>query len=557
MRFVLLISFFVINLLKAGAQSPKTTLFDTVSFKKEMINYFNKLKLPGLSVAVVHQGKIIYRQTEGFADTVKRTPIQANSIFPVASITKSFTAVLLMKYAEEGRISLDDYLLDYPFNRMGWAVTSINPDVRLKHFLSQTSEGEPGINFIYNGSRFNYLYGVFEKISGQQTIPKAYFEELQKNILTPLHLTSTFSGYPDSADKTVLSRIVTPYNYDPKKGFTVDSGFYKNHDAYPGSALTTSIDDLVRYSNALDNNELISAGSYKKMTTPYKNQKGLLMPYGLGWFSETIGGVPFHWSYGFGDSHAALLIRVPEKRLTFIMLSNSGIPTGALRLGSGHLLHSPFAISFARHFVLAGQITDQAIDYNSDAATIEKAFAKFRPGKKDSIWYEQLIAEALFARFIETKMDGPKNKAKELLKLLHAIYPARFSIFDPTLLWLLADLSDEALALPMQNAIDAYKRSVHFHPETLQNIIEFHKKTNREEKALPFYHLLADSKGFETKGSVIEACAFLGRHYMAKGNVAKGRDYLWRSVLYAKQAGYNTKYIDERIAEMKQGNGQK
>lgn len=149
-------------------------------------------------------------------------------------------------------------------------------------------------------------------------------------------------------------------------------------------------------------------------------------------------------------------------------------------------------------------------------------------------------------------MAGPKNKAKELLKLLYEVHPARFNKFDPSLFFLLSDLHDEDLQLPAQKAIEAYKRSGYFHPETIQNIINFYTKTNREEKALEFYHLLADSKGFEDKGDVIEACAYLGRHYLKKNKELEGRNYLWRSVIYAKQAGYNNKYIDDRIAEMNQ-----
>lgn len=192
-RFILL--FIAVNSALAS-QSQKAGSFDTSSFKKDIKRYFIKLGLPGLSVCVVHKGNIVYRHVEGYADLSKKTPITANSLFPIASVTKGFTAVLMMKYAEEGKISLDDPLLKYPFFRLGYSPASISPDVRLKHFLSQTSQSGPGLDFVYNGGRFNYIYGVFEKLSGQQTVPKAYFQELQRNILYPLHLSSTLPGLP-------------------------------------------------------------------------------------------------------------------------------------------------------------------------------------------------------------------------------------------------------------------------------------------------------------------------------------------------------------------------
>ena len=551
MRLILIISFLLVISLTVLAQPQKTDVFDTISFKQEISGYFTKLKLPGLSIAVVYNGKIIYRQTEGFADLNKKTAILPNSIFPVASITKTFTAVLMMKYAEEGKISLDDYLLKYPFNRIGWSLTSINPNVKLKHFLSQTSEGEPGTDFVYNGGRYNYVYGVFEKISGQLNVPKAYPEELQKNIIGPLHMKSTLQGFPTTKDDSIISRIVTPYRYNKEKGFTVDSGFYKNHDAYPASGLLTDIDDLVSYSNCLDNNTIISADSYNKMTTAYLNNKGLVMPYGLGWFSETIGGVQFHWGYGFDDPFSALLVRVPDKSMTFIMLCNSGSPSGAFRLGYGHLLHSPFAISFVKYFALADQVTKANIDFDADENSIKSNLVRLHSGKMDFIYYDELIAEALMNRYTEMKFGESGNKAKELLLLLYKVNPSRFSKYDPTLIYLLSDLHDNDLQVPMQKAVEAYKRSEYFHPDVVNDIIQFYQKTNQEMKALEFYHMLADSKGFEGKGTVIEACAYLGRYYLKTNNV-EGRKYLWRSVIYAKQAGYDSKYIDDRILEMAQ-----
>lgn len=286
------------------------------------------------------------------------------------------------------------------------------------------------------------------------------------------------------------------------------------------------------------------------MTTPYINSKGLVMPYALGWFSEQVAGLQCHWGYGFGDSHAALLIRVPEKNLSFILLSNGGLPTGAVRMGSGHLLQSAFAISFIKHFVLAGQSSKHKIDYSADPATLKQAFLKFRPGKNDSIYYEQLIAEALYDRFIETEMSGTANKAKQLVQLLYEINPGFFSNYYPSLIYLLSDLHSEDLRTPTEKAIRAYRLSGYFHPEVIQNIINYYVKTKQEDKALEYYHMLADSKGFEERGDVIQACAYLGRFYVKNNNTTKGREYLWRCILLAKQAGYKNPFIEERVAEM-------
>jgi CubicO group peptidase (beta-lactamase class C family) len=70
------------------------------------------LGLPGFVAAVVRDGKLSRVQAEGFADLESRTPMRRDHLFYLASVTKTFTAVMMMQYVQEKKISLDDYLLD-------------------------------------------------------------------------------------------------------------------------------------------------------------------------------------------------------------------------------------------------------------------------------------------------------------------------------------------------------------------------------------------------------------------------------------------------------------
>jgi CubicO group peptidase (beta-lactamase class C family) len=100
-----------------------------------------------------------------------------------------------------GKVSLDDYLLNYPFLSVGLTPNRLlDPNTRLKHILSHTSEGTPGDNFVYSGNRCNFVYGVFERISGNEHHYDACAQEFKKRIADPLGLSSTLSGYP--ADRT-------------------------------------------------------------------------------------------------------------------------------------------------------------------------------------------------------------------------------------------------------------------------------------------------------------------------------------------------------------------
>ena len=81
-------------------------------------------------------------QAEGFADLEKLIPMKPNLVY-VASLTKTFTAVMMMQYAQEGRNPLDDYLLNYPFLSVGFTESAaLDPDTRLA-FPESTPRREP------------------------------------------------------------------------------------------------------------------------------------------------------------------------------------------------------------------------------------------------------------------------------------------------------------------------------------------------------------------------------------------------------------------------------
>jgi CubicO group peptidase (beta-lactamase class C family) len=148
-----------------------------------------ELGLPGFVAGVVRNGKLDMVQAEGFSNLEKQTPMSRDHIFYVASLTKTFTAVMTMQYVQEKKISLDDYLLDYPFLSVGLTPDRLpHSNTRLKHILSHTSEGTPGDDFVYSGNRYNFVYGVFEKMSGNTHHYDACAQEFRKRIGDPLNL---------------------------------------------------------------------------------------------------------------------------------------------------------------------------------------------------------------------------------------------------------------------------------------------------------------------------------------------------------------------------------
>jgi CubicO group peptidase (beta-lactamase class C family) len=505
------------------------------------------LRIPGLLAAIVEDGKITFVQEEGLANLEKNIPMRRDHIFPVASLTKTFASVILAQYEQEGKISTEDYILDYPFLSVGYSPERLpNPNVKIKHVLSHTSESLPGTNYVYNGSRYNFLYGVFEKVSGNTRHYDAFAQEVSRRIILPLSLKNTYPGYPAAPNNPSASKMVATYLLDPKsKTFSVAD---KNESTwttlFPATNLFTTLDDLALYTYALDHNLLISAESYQKITSPFVSSPGRINPYGLGWGTQKVRGLDVHWHYGYGDSFAALLVRVPVQKMTFILFSNAVQPSEAFLLGYGNLLNSPFALSFLKNIAEKDQHQPAAFNY-------QELIADKNGTQKEDTFYDEVFSQALMRYYAEQTFGGHKEEAAVLLRYLATHDPGRFKKPDISLLWLIARLNDPKLSAEMEAFVAAYEDSGYFHPEIHEQIAQYYEKTANAEKSLKWVHLLADGKGFEEQQATRRACTTLGKYYIRHGEKEKGRSYLWREALYNRYTDSGTYDADGQLSLMK------
>src|SRR5882724_362888 len=479
------------------------------------------LGLPGFVAGVVRDGKLYLVQADGFADLESRTPMRQDHIFYVASLTKTFSAVMMMQYVQEKKISLDDYVLDYPFLSVGLSADRLfDPNVKLKHVLSQTSEGKPGDNFVYNGGRYNFVYGVFEKLSGNTNHYQACAQEFRKRVEEPLGLTSTLAGYPADIKDPRIPRVATPYFLDSgHKAATKDSGASGATTLYPGTGLLSTVDDLSKYMVALDENVLLSSESYAHLTTPYTLNDGRLSPYGLGWSTQKVGSHPVHWHYGYDDSYSALLVRLPAKKTSFIFLSNTGAASAPFLLGFGNLLTSPFAVAFLDS-VLPGVLSSADRDFS----------------------------QMFLVHYTEAAFGRNQGETKSLLRRLCSTAPTRFHKSDWAMIHLLSDLSDPAFSREMDSLVEAYRESGAFHPDISLAIANYYEKTGEQAKRDVFLRNIADRTGYGEEGATRDACVRLGTELLRRGRTEEGRKYLWMAAQYAKTSGENVE-SQERIVQ--------
>ena len=349
------------------------------SFGAQIETLRNELNIPGLSAAVIKDQEVVFAKGFGFADVENEIPATENTPYHIASLTKPFSAALIMQMVEEGRIDLDDEMADllkdvqfqFPGGTLnGYAglcdkIIEISEDIdgpyadfrylfqdyscrsetlTVRHHLSHTSQGEPGEAYRYNGLLFGFLTEVVEQASGT-----GFEESLVDRIIAPLGLTSTYPNESVERAGEILDQRARPYRVDSSGNPTVSE--------YPegvntAAGMVSTVLDLAKFSMAMDQNLIVSEESKEAMFTPSVSSSGRVLPYGLGWFIQEHDGRQYIWHYGHQpESYSSLILKVPEEDLTLILLANSADLSAPFNLGAGDVLQSPFADAFLSLFL--------------------------------------------------------------------------------------------------------------------------------------------------------------------------------------------------------------
>ncbi len=332
------------------------------------------LGIPGMSVAVVKDQSILFAKGFGFADLENKIPATPQTPYNIASLTKTFSAAILMKLVEQGHLDLDEpmarimadtkyphrgeTLQGYsgicqkiksvgknPFSPYGFLIRNYRCDqenILVRHHLTHTSQGVPGDYYRYNGFLFTFLTYVAQEASGKK------FEELiVEHIAAPLNWAGTIPGMDkDSEARTMAARA----KYYKRMGWGHSLSSYPVRLSASAGMVSTVL-DLAEYDMAMDQDSIVSAGSKAAMFTPAVSNKGNVLPYGLGWFVQKHKEMKLVWHYGYAPgAYSSLILKVPEQNVTLILLANSDGASSPFNLGAGNVLTSPFASAFLELF---------------------------------------------------------------------------------------------------------------------------------------------------------------------------------------------------------------
>jgi len=376
-----------------------------------------KRHVPGASAAVVRDGKVVLEKGYGLANLELKVPATKETVYQLASVTKTFTATAIMLLVKDGKLSLDD------------SITSKLPDlpaawekVTVRHLLSHTSgiksytsvkdfhktmrkdyaqreiidlvakeplEFAPGEKWNYSNTGYFLLGMLIEKVGG-----KPYGEFMAERIFKPLGMSQTRANDL----RAIIPNRAQGYEW---AGTEFKNGEYVSpSQPFAAGMLVSTVADLVKWEAALAGHTLLDAPTLEQMWTPAKLAKGEA-GYGFGW---GIGKANGHRvvSHGGGiPGFSTELMRFPDDKLTVIVLTNSdGGHAGALAKGiAGRIIP-------ALQEKAAEPIADK------DAKTTERLRGVLEKALKGEVELDQFTEES--GKALAPKIAGVKDQLAPL-----------------------------------------------------------------------------------------------------------------------------------------------
>ena len=445
------------------------------------------------SALVAENGKVVYKGAFGLANMEWNIPNTPDTKFRLGSITKQFTATVILQLAEQGKIKLNgklsDYLPDYRKD-VGEKVTihnllthtsgipsytsqpgffenvSRNPykvDEFVQKYASGDLEFEPGSKFEYDNSGYFLLGAIIEHVTG-----KPYEQVLKENIFDPAGMKNT--GYDHH--ETILPKRATGYSKTPD-GY-INAAYLDMSIPYAAGSLYSTVEDLYLWDQALYTDKLLSAQSKALMYTPFLNN------YAYGWEVRNASfntEVPVITHNGGINGFSTIIVRFPKEKNLIVLLDNTGSEfLDPLNESIAKIIYNqPYDMpKMSIVSLLADTINEKGI---------EAGIAQYRDLKaKQASTYD--FAEPELNRLgYQLLRSGKPKEAIEIFKLNVEAYPKGFNAYDS-----LAEayMNTNQRELAIQN----YKKSLELNPNNT-NAAEMLKRLEKPP-------VVVDAKVFDT-----------------------------------------------------------
>jgi D-alanyl-D-alanine carboxypeptidase len=301
-------------------------------------------KLPGAAVLVLRDGAVVHSKAYGLASVEGGLPNTTRTKFRLASVSKSFTALLVLQLAEQGRLRLDDPLEKYVPGVVGGDAITIH------HLLSHTAgmpdfmsfedaarlprDAAPGERLNYSNLGYSALGRVIEKVTG-----KTYEAQLRESLLDPLGMRD--SGC-DRREAALHDRAIG-YLFDAVGG--VQPAEYTDSGSdFAAGGLYSTAEDLSRWVKGLLDGRVVSPQMLERAWTPVALDGGRTGVYGYGFMLVPYRGLREIGHGGDISGFNSYVALYPTEKLAVVVLSNVGMrPPGPVP-DAGAIAHQVVAV---------------------------------------------------------------------------------------------------------------------------------------------------------------------------------------------------------------------
>lgn len=365
-RLAALSAFLLLAVSAVSGQQQAPALYTPAGTIPILESYLEALRqqsgIPGLSAVIVRDGVVAWEKGFGFQNVATRVRATPDTPYVVGDMSGTLAAVLLLQCVEQRRISLDE-----PFRRYGLDLPE--PDATLRQLLSHTPPAPAKELFLYSPERYAQLTALMEWCA-----PQPYRKTVAHRILNRLAMRDSVPGtdwrapefslpeelfHPDDVARyrQTLLNLAVPYKVDGKGRATPNEQPGVAIDASAG--LVSTVRDLARLDAALGSGVsgsdepgygvLLADETLAAAWTPVADGGGVPSPMGLGWFVQTYRGERVVWHFGYVlNGYSSLILKVPSRGLTFILLANGDGLSAPFQLQSGDVTRSLFATLFLR-----------------------------------------------------------------------------------------------------------------------------------------------------------------------------------------------------------------
>ena len=311
-------------------------------------------------VLLAENGKPVYHKSFGYREFADQIPLQTSDIFELASVSKQFTAMIIMMLEEKGMLNYDDSVskyLDIPYKGITirnllthtsglpdyqdimdkyWDKTKVagNPDcIEYLNKYAPPKHFEPGEKYEYSNTGYMLLASIAEKASG-----KDFIDLCRKWIFRKLKMKSTDIRTLEEKKATKNFAIGHIYVEERSKWVRADSFPSSNYTIWLGNRkgpgrISSTAADLLKWDKALYTEKLIKQSTLQEAFTSMKLKDGSFSNYGFGWDLRTdplFGRIVQH--NGDNPGYKTQIIRYIDKKKTIIVLNNNAYSNFTLLL---------------------------------------------------------------------------------------------------------------------------------------------------------------------------------------------------------------------------------